>query len=159
MGARFAKQVTLDLREEKRVQPALSRTVRPKMENTAQPRIAMAHGRHVAKNAVSLGLNLEALANMSSHDARRAISLVKTIRAGNAWRRERIRMSDEDYALVVAALSTTATPVDVSDVSETVSDADIKLDVEVPQAAQEPPPPEPPVSAPGTVARSRSRRA
>ena len=122
------------------------------MDNTYRlERLKERHGEEIARDAIQSDLNLDAIRMMSKDDARRAVDLATSVRRGISWRRERVRMSDDDLALVVLVMS----PAQADAPDADGSSADEPLQYQEPMDVE---PPEPPQVEPGTVARSRSSR-
>ena len=132
----------------------------------AAERLRRRHGQGIACAALAVGsLNLEALIAMSKPDATRAIELSARVMRGDAWRRERVQISDEEYALVVMAMSPASAAVAPPQMAQPdppvlhpaglqVGPQDANVEpAQAPQAPQAAPELEPP----GTVSRSRSR--
>ena len=126
----------------------------------ALERLRAHHGQGVACAAESLdGINLEALRSLSKQEAVKAIELCGAVLRGDAWRSERLRISDEDYALIAFAMSPTTEAGSTS--SAQPMDVDGAHHVEDELLAQPQPQlqPEDLQEPPRTVAKSRSRPA
>ena len=132
------------------------------MDDTRQlARLRARHGTGIANAALSLNLNLDALRTMSASEARRIIDLCASVLRGDAWRRERLRVSDEDFAILAAVMSSSnqTNPSSDSPAGAAPPPQPVPEPAVAPVAPQEPPPPASPQAVPSTVARSRSRPA
>ena len=121
-------------------------------------RLRAKHGQGVACAALSLGLNVDALREMTTDQAKRAIDLSAAVRRGHAWQRERVTMHDDDYALLLAVMSNISSENPSSSSQPAAPQEPVAVVVPAVQP-QEPLPPESPQSVPNTIARSRSRHA
>jgi len=120
--------------------------------DAAAKRLLDTHGRGITNAAVSLELNLSNLADMSKSDCTRAIDLAAAVRRGDAWRRERLRMTDEDYGLVALAMAQHTANLPSWDAPPPPQPAP-----QVPEPQPQPPPPPPEPQTPGTVRVNRQR--